>query len=290
MDYVMRRPNFALQILIAAFAPMFFAPAVAQQLGGEERRIVITLNQSDTNWADEGMSQRRMSLRMAHAAIVHRLRVDLVDAEGEVITAGADWDLTVFSAAFGGVMATLNEAHPELRVPRPYGLRLDATDSLTVEMDVRSFGAGDVFLRAVIDYELPEITASRLPVLALTSSRAVLTNMKNSAKATTEDAWTWQPTVQGRLVAVSSEAVARADEIVLEDVATGAVLWRTRTQRPLSGAAGYQRQEQIRPGITLEEGRAYRLRTIYAANDAPSAAERALAPLAVMRPSVAGNQ
>lgn len=286
----MRRPNFARQLLIAAFAPLCFAPAAAQQLGGEERRIVIALDQSDTSWAAEGKSQRRMSLRMAHAAIVHRLRVDLVDAQGEVITAGADWDVTVFSAALGGVMATLNQAHPELRVPRPYGLRLDAADSLTVQMDVRAFGAGDVSLRAVIDYELPEATASRLPVLALTSSRAVLNTTKNSAKATTEDAWTWQPTVQGRLVAVSSEAVARADEIVLEDVATGAVLWRTRTQRPLSGAAGYQRQEQIRPGITLEEGRSYRLRTIYAANEAPSAAERALAPLAVMRPNSAGNQ
>lgn len=283
MDAVMRRPNFARQMLIAAFAPMFFAPAGAQQPGGEEHRIVIALDRSDSNWVPDGMSQRRMSLRMAHAAIVHRLRVDLVDAQGEVITSGADWDVTVFSAALGGVMATLNQAHPELRVPRPYGLRLDATDSLTVEMDVRAFGAGDVSLRAVIDYELPDFTASRLPVLALTSSRAVL-------NATTEDAWTWQPTVQGRLVAVSSEAVARADEIVLEDVETGAVLWRTRTQRPLSAAAGYQRQEQIRPGITLEEGRSYRLRTIYAANEAPSAAERALAPLAVMRPNSAGNQ
>lgn len=283
----MRHPNFFRQMLIAAFAPLWFAPLAAQQVGADERRIVIALDQSDTSWATQGMSQRRMTLRMAHAAIVHRLRVDLVDAQGEIVSEGVTWDVTIWSTALvGGAMATLNEAHPELRVPRPYGLRVDATDSLTVEMDVRAFGAGDVTLRAVIDYELPEAGASRLPVLALTSSRAVL----KSAKTTTQDAWTWQPTVQGRLVAVSSEALARAEEIVLEDVATGAVLWRTRTQRPVSGAAGHQRQEQIRPGITLEEGRAYRLRTIYAANEAPSASERALAPLAVMRPNNAGNQ
>jgi len=283
----MRRSNAFRQMMIAAFAFSFAAPVAAQQVGGgEERRIVIALDQSDSNWAAQGVSQRRMSLRMAHAAIVHRLRVELVDAQGEVVTAGASWDVTIWSAAFGGgAMATLSEAHPELRVPRPYGLRLEAEDSLTVEMDVRALGGAGSSLRAVIDYELPEAGSSRLPVLALTSSRAVL----NAVAANTEDAWTWQPVVQGRLVAVSSEALARADEIVLEDVQTGAVLWRTRTQRPVSGAAGHQRQEQIRPGITLEEGREYRLRTIYAANQAPSASERALAPLAVMMPNRAGN-
>lgn len=278
----MRRPNFFRQLMLAAVTPLFVATADAQQAGGEERRIVIALDQSDTNWAAQGVSQRRMTLRMAHAAIVHRLRVDLVDAQGEVVTEGATWEVTIWSSAVGGgAMANLNEAHPELRVPRPYGLRVDASDSLTVEMDVRALGGAGSTLRAVIDYELPEAGASRLPVLALTSSRAVM----NPAAATTEDAWTWQPTVQGRLVAVSSEALARADEIVLEDAETGTVLWRTRTQRPVSGAAGFQGQEQIRPGITLEEGRAYRLRTIYAANEVPSQSERAVAPLAVIRPN-----
>ena len=283
----MCRSNFNRQMMIAA-AVMFATPVAAQQAsaGGEERRIVITLDQSDTNWAAQGVSQRRMSLRMAHAAVVHRLRVDLVDAQGDVISTGAAWDVTIWSAANGdGALATLNEARPEMRVPRPYGLRLEATDSLTVELDVRALGSAGSTLRAVIDYELPDAGASRLPVMALTSSRAVL----NADAATSQDVWTWQPAVQGRLVAVSSEALARADEIVLEDVETGAVLWRTRTQRPVSGAAGHQRQVQIRPGITLEEGRAYRLRTIYAANAAPSDSERALAPLAVMMPSTAGN-
>lgn len=283
----MCRSNFNCQMMIAAVALMFATPLAAQQAagGGEERRIVITLDQSDTNWAAQGVSQRRMSLRMAHAAVVHRLRVDLVDAQGDVISTGAAWDVTIWSASNGGALATLNDAHPEMRVPRPFGLRLEATDSLTVELDVRDLGSAGSTLRAVIDYELPDAAASRLPVMALTSSRAVL----NADVATSQDVWTWQPAVQGRLVAVSSEALARADEIVLEDVETGAVLWRTRTQRPVTGAAGHQRQEQIRPGITLEEGREYRLRTIYAANAAPSDSERALAPLAVMRPSTAGN-
>lgn len=286
----MRRPNCCFQTLLAAFATVCFATSAAAQIvraGGEERRIVIALDQADTNWAANGVSQHRMSLRMAHTAIVHRLRVDLVDAQGEVVTEGASWEVTVWSAAVtGAAIATLNEAHPELRVPRPYGLRLDASDSLTVEMDVRALGAAGSTLRAVIDYELPDAGASRLPVLALTSSRA----LPNAGTATTQDAWTWQPAVQGRLVAVSGEALAIADEIVLEDVATGAVLWRTRAQRPSSGVASYQRQEQIRPGITLEEGREYRLRTIYAANAAPTDSQRAVAPLAVMMPNTLGNR
>lgn len=285
----MRRSNFLRLMLVTALAPLFIASLPAQQagVGSEERRIVIALDQSDSNWAAQGVSQRRISLRMAHAAIVHRLRVELVDAQGDLITEGGDWDVTIWSAAFGGgAVATLNAGHPELRVPRPYGLRVDATDSLTVVMDVRALGAGGAMLRAVIDYELADTRTSRLPVLALTSSRA----QPNAAQLRAQDAWTWTPAVQGRLVAVSSEALASADEIVLEDVQTGAVLWRTRTQRPASAAAGVQRQEQIRPGITLEEGRAYRLRTIYAANEAPAENARALAPLAVMMPRTLDNQ
>jgi hypothetical protein len=260
-----------------------FSGAEAQQLASTtgERRVVFTLDQSDSNWVTLGVSQRRLSLRMAHAAIVHRLRVDLVDAQGEVILEGASWDVSIWSSSSSnGVMATLDETRPELRIPRPYGLRLNADDSLTVEVDVHALGAAGSTLRAVIDYELPDAGTSRLPVLALTSSRAM-----PSVGSTVQDAWTWQPTVEGRLVAVSGATLSHADEIVLEDVETGAVLWRTRTQRSVGASAAATGPEQIRPGVTLEEGRAYRLRTIYAANAAPSEHRRAVAPLAVMMPS-----
>jgi len=260
-----------------------FSNAEAQPLATStgELRVVFTLDQSDSNWVARGASQRRLSLRMAHAAIVHRLRVDLVDAQGEVVVEGASWDVSIWSNSnSSGVMATLDETRPELRIPRPYGLRLNADDSLTVEVDVHALGAAGSTLRAVIDYELPDAGTSRLPVLALTSSRAM-----PSGGATVQDAWTWQPTVEGRLVAVSGAALSLADEIVLEDVETGAVLWRTRTQRSIGAAAAFNASEQIRPGVTLEEGRAYRLRTIYAANAAPSEQHRAVAPLAVLMPS-----
>lgn len=267
----------------ALLALVDFSNAAAQPLASTtgERRVVFTLDQSDSNWVARGVSQRRLALRMAHAAIVHRLRVDLVDAQGEVIVEGASWDVSIWSNSNSeGVMATLDETRPELRIPRPYGLRLNADDSLTVEVDVHALGAAGSTLRAVIDYELPDAGTSRLPVLALTSSRAM-----PSDGATVQDAWTWQPTVEGRLVAVSGASLSLADEIVLEDVATGAVLWRTRTLRSIGASVAFNAAEQIRPGVTLEEGRAYRLRTIYAANAAPSEQHRAVAPLAVLMPS-----
>ncbi len=275
----MRRPVLC---LLAVLALSQTALVQAQQAPhGGERRVVFTLDQADSNWVTLGSSQRRLSLKMSHAAIVHRLRVDLVDAQGEVMAEGASWQVSIWSSAqVSAVMATLDEAHPELRIPRPYGLRLNADDSLTVDVDVRALGAAGSTLRAVIDYELPDAAASRLPVLALTSSRAT-----PNLGAATEDAWTWQPAVGGRLVAVSGTALAQADEIVLEDVATGAVLWRTRTQRSLSAVVAASGSEQIRPGITLAEGREYRIRTIYAANATPNVTRRAVAPLAVLMPT-----
>jgi hypothetical protein len=265
---------------IAAIASSVTSPVAAQQIASPsaERRIVLALDQADSAGSAHGATQRRLAIRMAHAAIVHRLRVELVDAQGNVVEDGARWDVTIWNAAAGSSpLATLDEAHPELRVPRPYGLRLNAEDSLTVAVDVRALGAAGSTLRAIVDYELPESAGSRLPVLALSSSRAVL-------DAPAQDAWTWQPAVNGRLVAVSGEALARADEIVLEDATTGAVLWRTRVQRPSAAGTAY-RQEQIRPGVTLEEGRAYRLRTIYAAGTTREASAGTPAPLAVLMPA-----
>ena len=79
-----------------------------------------------------------------------------------------------------------------------------------------------------------------------------------------EGRWSLRPTVAGRLVAISGRAFACAQEVVLEDVRTGRVLWRTRPFAPGSGGTADQRSEVIRPGVSVEADRTYELRATYA--------------------------
>lgn len=222
----------------------------------------------------------RATVRLAHEAIVHGLRVELIDAGGEV-TSDVAWSAALVSIdATGatGIVSRFNGTSPELQIPRPYGLRLAADDSLTI---VGTLAAAEIArgmrLRLVVDYELPAVRTSRLPVTPLATHAA-------NVSADSEESWTWQPAVDGRLVAISGRELAGAESLVLEDAATGAVLWHTRAERPHVDRAASSQGELVRPGVTLEGGRAYRLRAVFAQRSGARAATDS-APLAVVMPS-----
>lgn len=278
-----RRTITRVAAIVLAAAPIAVAAQGLEPVRGDQR-VVLTVTQGDDGWAEQGIDQRRISLRLAHAAIVHRLRVDFVDAMGEPIVDAAHWSVTLWTSnALGedAAMTQLSAVAPELRVPRPYGLRFDAEDSITVVVTMQATGAMHGTLRAIIDYELPVQRTSRLPVLALTATVA----RGQHDDGAVEDAWTWRPTVDGRLVAVSGQTLASADELVLEDAATGAVLWRTRVQRGVASEAAYASGDIVRPGVALQEGRTYRMRAVYADGTRAQAVGDASTPLAVMMPS-----
>lgn len=219
-------------------------------------------------------AQGHFTVRLSHAAIVHGVRFDLVDADGNTVSNVA-WEATLStSAAQGeaGQVAILDATEPALRVPRPYGIRMGADDSITIFSNVGAVDGMTTTLRVTIDYELPEGRTSRLAAVALSARGAAQVNG-------TEDSWTWQPQVGGRLVAVSGRELEGAEALVLEDAATGAVLWHTRAQQ-----AAATQGDLIRPSVTLEEGRAYRLRAIFGGARAAGRGTRASAPLAVLVP------
>lgn len=219
-------------------------------------------------------AQGRFTVRLSHAAIVHGVRVDLVDGEGNMVI-NLPWEATLStSAAQGeaGQVAILDAEQPALRVPRPYGIRMGAEDSITIFSNVATVEGMETTLRVTIDYELPEARTSRLAAVAL-SARAT------AQTSSTEDSWTWQPEVGGRLVAVSGRELEGAESLVLEDATTGAVLWHTRAQQ-----AANTQGDLIRPSVTLEQGRVYTLRAIFGGDRAASRTQRTSAPLAVLMP------
>lgn len=247
------------RILVAISMIALLSTTLAAQ--SNQGRLVVAL---------EG-AQGQFTVRLSQAAIVHGVRFDLIDAAGNIVS-DRPWEATLStSAAQGeaGQVALLDADQPALQVPRPYGIRMGAEDSITIFSNVATEGTSTT-LRVTIDYEVPEARTSRLAAVAL-SARAQV--------AGSEDSWTWQPEVGGRLVAVSGRELEGAEALVLEDATTGAVLWHTRAQQ-----AEATQGDLIRPSVTLEEGRAYRLRAIFGGDRANSRTQRASAPLAVLVP------
>jgi hypothetical protein len=226
-----------------------------------------------------GVAEGRFTVRLAHDAIIHGVRFELATVAGEPLF-DLPWEATLAASTVigtDGTMALLDDGRPELRVPRPYGLRFGAADSMTISHRMKAeTGAEGAILRLTIEYERPAVRVSRLPVVAL----ALRAPSGNDAV----DTWTWQPDVDGRLVAISGRELVGAESIVLEDATTGAVLWHTEAQRTGAGDAHASAQgELIRPSITLQQGRSYRLRALFSGARPPRGAS---APLAVLVPSL----
>lgn len=226
-----------------------------------------------------GAAEGRFTVRLAHDAIIHGVRFELATAAGEPLL-DLPWEATLAASTVlgaDGTVALLDDGRPELRVPRPYGLRFSASDSMTISHRMKAeTGTEGAILRLTIEYERPAMRMSRLPVVAL----ALRPPMASDAV----DTWTWQPDVDGRLVAISGRELVGAESIVLEDATTGAVLWHTEPQRTGAGDAhGSAQGELIRPSITLRQGRSYRLRALFSGQRPRRGAS---APLAVLVPSL----
>ncbi len=198
--------------------------------------------------------------RLPGAGTLHRVRVELYDATNPGLPRRADWRVQIFhvtrgaSATVVAPMAQLSAADPDLQLPRPFGVRFDADDSLLI---VATLAADDsargVLLQVSFEYESKERSVSRLPVLSLSSQRT---------EGSSSGRWSLRPAVAGRLVAISGRLLACAEEIVLEDTASGRVIWRTRVAEPFTGRDADQRSEVVRPGVAVEAGRTYELRAV----------------------------
>ena len=255
--------------LVAPFASLSATPSAPARLLDlpAERRIELLVGAADAGFGTV--------IAMPRAVTLHRFRAEFVDAAGRPTRTLVQWSLAlmtvapevsvVLEAADAEPMARLSADHPELRMPRPFGVRLAASDSLRVIATVQAedLPAGS-YLRLTLEYESEYAARTRLPVRALApraqgDEQRGLTEQSTSATR----AWDWRTDVGGRLVAISGPALACADALMLEDAVTGAVLWRTRLAAPVPTVVSGQRSEVIRPGVVVERGRLYRLRAEY---------------------------
>lgn len=266
-----------------------------------ERRILISLGKGDPTLESSvsPLSDGVTIVRLPKPLTLHRFRAVLVDGAGRPSRAGVDWSLhlSVTGNRSEGSrhqpmeepLVRLTAADPELRIPRPYGIRVAESDSLLIVVSLRTAEDRDgISLLLLADYDVPANSVARLPAIVLPSrevprSELVIVKSDTSRATGAPAAWTWHPTVDGRLLAISGHQLACADELVLEEMGSGAVLWRLRLASPVPSLATGQQSEIIRPGVAVKAGRTYRLRAAFAGAGAPCGAG---VPTAVVFPVV----
>jgi len=207
---------------------------------------------------------RPVTVHLPRAAVLHRLVGELLDGQGRRIAGPVDWTITVGSG--GAFSARLSHQHQELQIPRPYGVQLEAGDSLVVVAELSSRLEGAT-LRVRMEYEEQAVARTRLPVqaraaMALESVRAAGEAVGDPVREAVRVAtWSLMARDGGRLVAITGHQLVGAEEVILEDAERGTVVWRMRAPPRLAGDVR-QVQETLRPGVALEAGRAYRLRIV----------------------------
>ncbi len=222
------------------------------------RRMVLTLPAREVSVARvAGVEVRSITVPVPQAMILHRFG-------GELDGAPLGWSAAVIISPprpdrpHESRLAQLRHDRPMIELPRPYGIRLEVGDSITVQALVPSGAGRDAELRISIDYEAFGVSNTRLAVVAVRPDLQL--NRTGLLVDSAAGAWYWTPDVDGRLVAISGRQLSGAEELVVEDVITGETLWRTRATFPPSPNAS--KREVIRPGIVLQAGRTYRLRII----------------------------
>ena len=151
----------------------------------------------------------------------------------------------------------LNSRTSEFTLPRPFGIQLGANDSLVVALAWVPADAEDVTFRISIDYEPVGRARTRLPVNSVRSGAAVVTDDRTRT-------WEWQPTQDGRVLAMTGVQLEGVEAIRLIDTESGAVLWdASRGGQAVGGAvpAG----AAVRLGVSVRADRRYTLIVTFAA-------------------------
>jgi hypothetical protein len=250
------------------------------------RQIVVTIDPRDRTASDSMVV--RVGGRMSRAVTAYRFRVE---TPGPVV-ANAAWKVTLYSGASRAepmsLLVGLSADAPDIQLPRPYGVQLDAYDSLVVVATMRD---GDMralpALRITVDYESADEPARRIGVVSLPASQLTAARVGELVAGNDKvvRAWTWMPAIGGRMVAITGRQLAGAEEVVLEDEATGEVLWSMRAETIRDGATIGSQRDVIRPSVALRAGRTYRLAARFAMAIAAGSNAGREAPMAVMLPA-----
>lgn len=296
----MNTGNRSIQLMVLGVAAVVFAlPFTAYQtlcaqsatrLVDEpaQHRLVVVLDPTDE------MADVTIGGRIAHAAMLNRFRVDVMDSAGLSIVADGQWDVTLFAeAAVDGArpvmesMIQLGARTRDISVPKPFGYRLGEMDSLHIVARFhQTTSSQKLHLRLIIDYSPLGRADSRLAVRSLHSSAPSDTANESVVDGNAADrSWEWQPAANGEIEAIAGLPTAGLTGFVLQDVATGKVLWRLRPAGHESRTGAAQPGQAIRLCVAVEAGRVYRLTASYTGAAAATIPSGSGAALAMVLPS-----
>ena len=225
-------------------------PAGGEAVPEAQRRIEIAIGAREEGPMApvlRGVGSLAAGVRVPTTALLYRFRVQ-VRVPAEAAAARPDWEMTIRSSA--GVLVTLTSDAADVSLPRPLGYLVTASESLHVVARIAPSDAAPE-LRLVIEFEPMQRAPSRLGVLPMQEVRHDGPSAAGSGTART---WTWIAAANGRLLALAGAALGPAHDLVLEDVTTGVLVWRTTIRQRASGATPV-----VRLGIAVQAGRIYRL-------------------------------
>jgi hypothetical protein len=240
-------------ILIAAFVTAFASAPASQK---QADRLTLRPNEgtltvlADLSLIRNGGSAAVLSAPL-HGVMVHGFVAELVNGAGVAVASGTRWQATLESAG-GTTLIRLSEEAPSLSVPRPLGILGDG-DSLLIRIRVAEMTGNEALrLRLTIRYDPPDAPLSRFPVVPMRPLAATAANADNSS-------WEFQPTVDGRLMAVVGARFQDAGQLTLQEVESGVVIWRASIRSGAGLPAFAQPHEILRVGVSVEAGVRYRL-------------------------------
>lgn len=233
-------------------------------------RLDVLVNGADT-------SVQRIPLEgwVTTDLLAYRFRLVALDANGIALALPALTSLTLHVVTgSGSSQVRLSHDSWDFALPRPFAIRLGASDSIAVFLEIAGFQDDGSDLRVSIDFEPTDRRQTRLP---LTSEHVGARPAIDS-----EASWEWQPTSDGRVLAMAGLPLANAASISLVDVESGATLWSSAVSSLTPGAAIVTGSVK-RLCVPVTAGRTYRL-TVSFTGVAPRAGH-GNAVLAMMLPS-----
>lgn len=262
-------------VLLATAAQPLLAISTAADAGvvvrddPAARRVVVSFGSAHgIDGQAAGGDRSPVNVPMPRATLLYRFHVVVVDAWGESVGDAVEWTLRLVDD--GQTVARLSTTRSKLEIPRPYGVRLGAGDTLSI-LAALPEGAS---VRITLEYESPD-DQGRLPVVAAGTAATAVDVVGASER------FTWTAERSGRLVALSGASLVGAASVELVDVDAGTVIWREQASSAF-GSEAQQRSEIVRLGVRVLAGRTYRL--VVTHRHASDADASAIAPVAMLVP------
>lgn len=174
------------------------------------------------------------------------LQIEMVDGDGRVINDPLLHHVAIFSPGkrdlFSPVMlrvAAMGAETPDLELPGRLGYRFEAGDSLLV---VAAFFnptgvEQDAYLRLTLPYRTDRLLLPPISILPVYLDVVAEPGLRafEIPPGISEWSGTWSPAIPGRILAIGGHLHQYGVSLVLEDVTTGKVLWRTQPVTDESG-------------------------------------------------------